>query len=225
MKKAKPGRGRGSWRQVTTATPAGLDFRTNGAVPEGGVDAMSTEAFAVSGETDPESSQRQRLPPPSVDKAGALVVALLPACVARAAGKFAIRAAAGGQNRLYSAARFHFSATLRMAIKRQSLQDPFLNALRRDRIQVSMYLVNGIRLVGIVQSFDAYTVLLKDSSAQHVFKHAISTIVPVREVSMTSAEGGETPSSDRETAAPPPVAAAKGPLITTKRSRLRPGSV
>ena len=66
--------------------------------------------------------------------------------------------------------------------KGQSLQDPFLNALRRERIPVSIYLVNGIKLQGQVESFDQFVVLLKNTVSQMVYKHAISTIVPSRNV-------------------------------------------
>lgn len=68
--------------------------------------------------------------------------------------------------------------------KGQSLQDPFLNALRRERVPVSIYLVNGIKLQGTIESFDQFVVLLKgqDQAAQMIFKHAISTISPSREV-------------------------------------------
>lgn len=71
--------------------------------------------------------------------------------------------------------------------KGQSLQDPFLNALRRDRIPVSIYLVNGIKLQGTVESFDQFVVLLRNTVSQMVYKHAISTIVPSRNVRV----GGE----------------------------------
>ncbi|MFA9485394.1 MULTISPECIES: RNA chaperone Hfq [unclassified Moraxella] len=64
--------------------------------------------------------------------------------------------------------------------KGQSLQDPFLNALRKDRIPVSIFLVNGIKLQGQIESFDQYVVLLKNTVSQMVYKHAISTIVPTR---------------------------------------------
>jgi host factor-I protein len=60
------------------------------------------------------------------------------------------------------------------------LQDPFLNALRKEKIPVSIYLVNGIKLQGRVESFDSFVVLLKDTISQMVYKHAISTIVPAR---------------------------------------------
>jgi len=66
--------------------------------------------------------------------------------------------------------------------KGQSLQDPFLNALRRDRVPVSIYLVNGIKLQGTVESFDQFVVLLRNTVSQMVYKHAISTIVPARNV-------------------------------------------
>lgn len=68
--------------------------------------------------------------------------------------------------------------------KGHTLQDPFLNALRKDRIPVAIYLVNGIKLQGHVESFDQFVVLLKNSVNQLVYKHAISTIVPTRMVKM-----------------------------------------
>ncbi len=66
--------------------------------------------------------------------------------------------------------------------KVQSLQDPFLNILRREHIQVSIYLVNGIKLQGQVESFDQFVILLRNQVSQMVYKHAISTIVPARAV-------------------------------------------
>jgi host factor-I protein len=66
--------------------------------------------------------------------------------------------------------------------KGQSLQDPFLNALRREKVPVSIYLVNGIKLQGQIESFDQFVVLLKSTVSQMVYKHAISTIVPARNV-------------------------------------------
>jgi host factor-I protein len=66
--------------------------------------------------------------------------------------------------------------------KGQSLQDPFLNILRKEKVPVSIYLVNGIKLQGQVDSFDQFVVLLKNSVNQMVYKHAISTIVPARNV-------------------------------------------
>lgn len=63
------------------------------------------------------------------------------------------------------------------------LQDPFLNSLRKEKIPVSIYLVNGIKLQGLIESFDQFVVLLKNTVSQMVYKHAISTIVPARNVS------------------------------------------
>jgi host factor-I protein len=73
--------------------------------------------------------------------------------------------------------------------KGQSLQDPFLNALRRERIPVSIYLVNGIKLQGTVESFDQFVVLLRNTVSQMVYKHAISTVVPSRNVRVGGPEG------------------------------------
>lgn len=66
--------------------------------------------------------------------------------------------------------------------KGHSLQDPYLNVLRKERIPVSIYLVNGIKLQGQVESFDQFVVLLKNTVSQMVYKHAISTVVPSRAV-------------------------------------------
>jgi host factor-I protein len=75
--------------------------------------------------------------------------------------------------------------------KGQLLQDPFLNALRREHVPVSIYLVNGIKLQGQIESFDQYVVLLRNTVTQMVYKHAISTIVPGRPVTIATADGGE----------------------------------
>ena len=79
--------------------------------------------------------------------------------------------------------------------KGQSLQDPFLNALRKERVPVSIYLVNGIKLQGQIDSFDQFVVLLRNSVSQMVYKHAISTVVPARNVRLATEEGevAETP--------------------------------
>jgi len=66
--------------------------------------------------------------------------------------------------------------------KIQLLQDPFLNALRKEHIPVSIYLVNGIKLQGNIESFDQYVVLLRNTVTQMVYKHAISTIGPARAI-------------------------------------------
>ena len=64
----------------------------------------------------------------------------------------------------------------------QSLQDPFLNALRKERIPVSIFLINGIKLQGQIESFDQFVVLLRNTVSQMVYKHAISTVVPARNI-------------------------------------------
>jgi len=71
--------------------------------------------------------------------------------------------------------------------KAQSLQDPFLNALRKEKVSVSIYLVNGIKLQGQIDSFDQFVILLKNSVNQMVYKHAISTIVPAHNVAIEPA--------------------------------------
>jgi host factor-I protein len=68
--------------------------------------------------------------------------------------------------------------------KGQNLQDNFLNALRKEHTPVSIFLVNGIKLQGKVDSFDQYVVMLKNTSSQMVYKHAISTIVPSKAVKL-----------------------------------------
>jgi len=75
--------------------------------------------------------------------------------------------------------------------KGQLLQDPFLNALRREHVPVSIYLVNGIKLQGQIESFDQYVVLLRNTVTQMVYKHAISTIVPGRAVNLNPSAATE----------------------------------
>ncbi len=75
--------------------------------------------------------------------------------------------------------------------KGQQLQDPFLNALRRERIPVSIFLVNGIKLQGKIQSFDQFVILLENTVNQMVYKHAISTVVPARAVNFQGVQGSE----------------------------------
>ncbi|CAI8727926.1 RNA chaperone Hfq [Methylocaldum szegediense] len=74
--------------------------------------------------------------------------------------------------------------------KGQNLQDPFLNTLRKEHVPVSIYLVNGIKLQGKVDSFDQYVIILKNTVSQMVYKHAISTIVPARQVRLPHAAEG-----------------------------------
>ena len=68
--------------------------------------------------------------------------------------------------------------------KGQSLQDPYLNILRKERIPVSIFLVNGIKLQGQIESFDQFVILLRNTVSQMVYKHAISTIVPSKSVAL-----------------------------------------
>lgn len=78
--------------------------------------------------------------------------------------------------------------------KGQSLQEPFLNALRKEKVPVSIFLVNGIKLQGTIESFDQFVVLLRNSVSQMIYKHAISTVVPSRNIRLAPAqpEDGET---------------------------------
>ncbi|PCH86106.1 MAG: RNA chaperone Hfq [Piscirickettsiaceae bacterium] len=68
--------------------------------------------------------------------------------------------------------------------KANNLQDTFLNTLRKEHVPVAIFLVNGIKLQGQIESFDQYVVILKNAINQMVYKHAISTVVPARTVQM-----------------------------------------
>ena len=83
--------------------------------------------------------------------------------------------------------------------KGHTLQDPFLNVLRKERIPVSIYLVSGIKLQGQIESFDQFVILLKNAVSQMVYKHAISTVVPARMVKIPmsgQADGAEDDAGD-----------------------------
>ena len=81
--------------------------------------------------------------------------------------------------------------------KGQNIKDPFLNALRKERLQVSIFLVNGIKLQGNVESFDQFVVMLKNNHiSQMVYKHAISTIVPSKSVNIPCNTSGQGNYSD-----------------------------
>ena len=69
-----------------------------------------------------------------------------------------------------------------MTNKNQSLQDNFLNQLRKEKMPVVIYLTNGVRLRGVVKAFDNFVILLKETSQQMIYKHAVSTIVPERDI-------------------------------------------
>ncbi|MBJ7553257.1 RNA chaperone Hfq [Marinomonas spartinae] len=75
--------------------------------------------------------------------------------------------------------------------KGQSLQDPYLNVLRKERIPVSIFLVNGIKLQGQIESFDQFVILLKNTVSQMVYKHAISTVVPSRTIRIPTTDQSE----------------------------------
>jgi host factor-I protein len=79
--------------------------------------------------------------------------------------------------------------------KGQSLQDPFLNTLRKERVPVSIFLVNGIKLQGQIESFDQFVVLLRNSVSQMVYKHAISTVVPSRNIKLPRSDEEEVEAS------------------------------
>ena len=69
--------------------------------------------------------------------------------------------------------------------KTQNLQDNFLNQLRKDKSTVTMFLMNGFQLHGVVKSFDGFTVVLdSDGKQQLIYKHAISTVVPPRPIAL-----------------------------------------
>ena len=89
-----------------------------------------------------------------------------------------------------------------MSNKGQMLQDPFLNTLRKEHVQVSIYLVNGIKLQGQIESFDQYVVLLKNTVTQMVYKHAISTVVPARPVAMPTTRRITKPTLEHASRAP-----------------------
>lgn len=80
--------------------------------------------------------------------------------------------------------------------KGHTLQDPFLNTLRKERIPVSIYLVSGIKLQGQIESFDQFVIVLKNSVSQMVYKHAISTVVPARMVKIPMQGQAESNGTD-----------------------------
>ncbi|MGC8544387.1 RNA chaperone Hfq [Athalassotoga sp.] len=77
-------------------------------------------------------------------------------------------------------------------VEKQNLQDRLLNYLRKRKIEAKVYLVNGFQVKGLVRSFDNYTVLIESGRQQNmVYKHAISTIIPVEYVELGEALGKE----------------------------------
>ncbi|MBS24609.1 MAG: RNA chaperone Hfq [Gammaproteobacteria bacterium] len=80
--------------------------------------------------------------------------------------------------------------------KGHTLQDPFLNVLRKERIPVSIYLVSGIKLQGQIESFDQFVIVLRNAVSQMVYKHAISTVVPARMVKIPMSGQGDSKDED-----------------------------
>ena len=76
--------------------------------------------------------------------------------------------------------------------KKQNLQDTFLNAVRKNKIPLTIFLVNGVKLQGVVTWFDNFCVLLRrDGQVQLVYKHAISTVMPGAPVQLFEGDRGE----------------------------------
>jgi host factor-I protein len=79
-----------------------------------------------------------------------------------------------------------------MANDKQNLQDVFLNQLRKSKISVTIFLINGVKLQGMITWFDNFCVLLRrDGQSQLVYKHAVSTIMPATSVSLYDGEETE----------------------------------
>ena len=79
-----------------------------------------------------------------------------------------------------------------MSEKKQNLQDVFLNHVRKEKVPVTIFLVNGVKLQGVVTWFDNFCVLLKrDAQSQLVYKHAISTVMPSQPISLWDGDAEE----------------------------------
>lgn len=72
--------------------------------------------------------------------------------------------------------------------KTHNLQDPFLNLLRKERVPVNVYLVNGIKLTGHIEAFDPFVIVLKNATSQMIYKHAVSTVQPARRIEVPRQE-------------------------------------
>lgn len=71
-------------------------------------------------------------------------------------------------------------------LKTQNLQDAFLNQVRKDKVSLTVFLMNGFQMHGIIRGFDGFTVLLDtDGKQQLIYKHAISTVIPPKPVEIT----------------------------------------
>jgi len=84
-----------------------------------------------------------------------------------------------------------------MADRTQNLQDTFLNHVRKNKTPLTVFLVNGVKLQGVVTWFDNFCVLLRrDGHSQLVYKHAISTVMPGAPVQLFEPEDGDKPAGD-----------------------------
>lgn len=93
-----------------------------------------------------------------------------------------------------------------MAGKMSSLQDSFLNQARKDGVPVTLHLVNGFQIKGLVKSFDNFTIVIDSMGKQQlIYKHAISTVTPARTVSLTGEDGEEEVAVEEQPAAEEPV--------------------
>ena len=86
-----------------------------------------------------------------------------------------------------------------MAEKFQNVQDVFLNAVRKEKMAVTVFLVNGVKLQGVITWFDNFSVLLRrDSHVQLIYKHAISTIMPGGPLNLHDDEDKKSEAEDQE---------------------------
>lgn len=80
-----------------------------------------------------------------------------------------------------------------MQSSKGNLQDLFLNQARKEKMPVTVFLMNGFQIKGYVRGFDNFTVILdSDGRQQMIYKHALSTVVPLRPLNFTETEEGET---------------------------------
>lgn len=83
----------------------------------------------------------------------------------------------------------HKKAHIKMAETKQNLQDAFLNHVRKTKVPVTIFLINGVKLQGVITWFDNFCVLLRrDGQSQLVYKHAISTVMPAQPISLYDGE-------------------------------------
>ena len=76
-----------------------------------------------------------------------------------------------------------------MSADKQNLQDAFLNQVRKTKVPITIFLINGVKLQGVITWFDNFCVLLRrDGASQLVYKHAISTIMPAQSISLYDGE-------------------------------------